>query len=323
MSTYGLKMGQCEMLLGTAETAADAAVLELVSLTPDYIEWQDKQIATAFVSPFEQDVAVEDRLTALLQALLQQHTALAQPQLVYLILPESAADNDKQLNATLHSIMQRMPQLLMAPGCRVFPYGSAGALMALNAACQYLQQCSDADSKVWLIAVDSMAQQHLLARYAQQSSVTAVVLSEGAVALSVERGDEVLLCFHAADAMQSATQSEDTALRALFMQLAQHAQAPLARLYLPDCGDDNQSERWLQQYVHLHGAIDSSSHLVFPAYFTGELGACGGLYRLWHLLSRLQHGEFSAPVAQIEMSLRQYRAISMLMSAKPQNKQAS
>lgn len=330
MTNVAISLQDSVMLLGAAQSSVDAQALELLGLMPKTLPWQGNQLATAFVAPPAAGQSLPVRLVWLLEQLLLQSRAVEQQQ-VYLILPEQAGADDSTLNAFLQLLMQRLPPLLMSPGCRVFPYGSAGALMALNAATQYFQQfqqhsaqdnvpsetCGKISPQVWLVAVDSLAQDSVLNRYAALDS-SAVVLSEGAIALCIaadSNGNSVL--FHAADASPGATPEQDNAIGHLFLQLATQVTEPLKQLYLPDCGDEQQSSRWLMQYSSLHGAVDVDSQLVFPAYACGELGASGGLYRLWHLLSRLQRNEITGLTAQLEISARQYRALTLFSPAKP------
>lgn len=329
MTKVAISLQDSVMVLGAATSSADAQTLELLGLTPQTLPWQGKQLATAFVAPPAGGQPLAERLVWLLEQLLQQSGAVEQ-QKVYLILPEQAGADDSSLNAFLQLLMQRLPTLLMSPGCRVFPYGSAGALMALNAAAQYFEQCQqhsaqtqvpsaaggNVSAQVWLVAVDSLAHDSVLDRYAALDS-SAVVLSEGAIALCIaadSNGNSML--FHAADASPGAMPEQDHAIGDLFLQLATQVTQPLSQLYLPDCGDEQQSSRWLLQYASLHGGVDVDSELVFPAYACGELGACGGLYRLWHLLSRLQRHDITGLTAQLEISARQYRALTLFSPSK-------
>lgn len=297
------------MLLGGAQSSADAATLDLLGQTPQPLHWHGQTLATAFVAPPVSGQTTAQRLVWLLEQLQQQSSAFNQQQ-VYLILPEQAAADDSSLNTFLQLLMQRMPTLLMAPGCRVFPYGSAGALMALNAAVQQITQQPAA--KIWLVAVDSLALSAAIDLVAAASAPDAVVLSEGAIALCIGADCQgINIQWHGADASPGALPEQDSAITALFLQLVQKVPQPLTRFYLPDCGDEQQSSRWQLQYTHLHGAIDQHSQLVFPSYSCGELGACGGLYRLWHLITQMPATDQPGLIAQLEISARHYRALTL------------
>ena len=309
MTNMAISVVDSVMLLGGAQNSADVVALELLEQTSQPLQWQGQTLATAFVAPPVSGQTVAQRLLWLLEQLQQQSNAFNQQQ-VYLILPEQAAADDSSLNTFLQLLMQRMPTLLMAPGCRVFPYGSAGALMALNAAVQHIAQQPDA--RIWLLAVDSLALSSALDLLASAPAPDATVLSEGAIALCIASDcNGINIKWHGADASPGALPGQDSGIAALFLQLVQQVQQPLTRFYLPDCGDEQQSSRWQLQYTHLHGAIDQSSQLVFPSYRCGELGACGGLYRLWHLLSQLTTTCQPGLIAQLEISARQYRALTL------------
>lgn len=297
------------MFLGSAKSRAEVVALQLLEQTPRPLQWHGQRLATAFATPPLSGQTTAERLVWLLEQLQQQSSAFNQQQ-VYLILPEQAAADDSSLNAFLQLLMQRMPLLLLAPGCRVFPYGSAGALMALNAAVQQIAQ--QPDTRIWLLAVDSLAISSALDLASAALAADATVLSEGAIALCIASDkDGISIQWHGADASPGALPEQDSAIAALFLQLVQQVQQPLTRFYLPDCGDEQQSSRWQLQYTHLHGAIDQHSQLVFPSYRCGELGACGGLYRLWHLLTPSATASYPGLVAQLEISARHYRALTL------------
>jgi hypothetical protein len=309
----GLAITQVAMTLGIAQDRAQALALDVIAPQPELIDWQGVKVPVAFAAPLEPDESRNERLLVLLQRLLAQPCCPQQHDTVYLVLPEYAGSDNSELNTLLQMIMRRFPQLLQSADCRVFPYGSAGALMALAAAAAQLQQ--GAQNAVWLLAVDSMASSAVLSHYASTDSWNGV-LSEGAVALCLTAdGAGSRLVFSGSDASPSAKGTDDPAMAALFMQVAAAVSQPLQQLYLPDSGDDDATARWLGQYQHLHGAVQLTTEFVFPSYATGELGACGGLYRLWHLMQAQKQGRLQGLTLQCELSNRLYRAVAILTPA--------
>jgi hypothetical protein len=251
-----------------------------------------------------------ERLLDLLAKLQQQLAGALNNQTLYLILPEYTEPDNSELNNLLQQLMRRFPGLLHSDTCRVFPHGSAGVLMALNAAQQHLSK--PGNDPLWLVAVDSMAQASVLDAYA--SGKLSGVPSEGAIALCLTACQSgVTLQFSAADAQPATT--EQSAVAALFLQIVANLQTPLKQLYFPDSGDQQITEQWLAQYQHLHGVVDGETSLVFPSYATGELGACGGLYRLWHLLQAYEQGRITGQTAQCELSARLFRAVAIFSPA--------
>ncbi|MDP2713464.1 hypothetical protein [Rheinheimera sp.] len=309
----GLQIAKVAMTLGAAPTTLQAMALDVVAPAPALMNWQDSTIEVAFVRPFAAQESRNERLLALLQHLLEQPGSPQQNETVYLLLPEYAGTDNNELNTLLQMIMRRFPQLLQSADCRVFPYGSAGALMALAAAASQLQQGTQ--TAVWLLAVDSLASAAILSHYAASDSCNGVP-SEGAMALCLTAGaDGSRLVFSASDASPAATMADDPAMAALFMQVTTKVAQPLQQLYLPDSGDDDASARWLGQYHHLHGAVTEATGFVFPSYSSGELGTCGGLYRLWHLMQAQQKGRLGGLTLQCELSTRLYRAVAVLSPA--------
>ena len=297
------------MLAGTADNTAAVQALDILGVTPSFTDWQEQTIATSLSLSAIDSIPLAERLVRLLQQLQQQTAVFSEQQLVYLVLPETTGITDTLINDVLQLVMQQLPQLLMASGCRVFPYGSAGALMALNSAMQYWQQNVNSKQLVWLVGVDSLAHSDVISRFSP-TQLQGMLISEGAIALCLAPSGNHCHLMHCVEVNQSGN-GQDTAIGPMFTALAKHLNQPLAQLYLPDCGDAEQTERWLEHCSLLSGAIDAQTDIVFPSYLTGELGACGGLYRLWHLFSRLQDGRITGQVAQLEVSIRRYRALTL------------
>lgn len=298
-----------------------ARLLEQVALatvTPKMLSWQQADIATAFFSDerttfSEQPTTQSQRLLALLDALLAKMPARPAQQIVYLLLPEFNSADDAQLSVLLQQVMRSHPELLQSPQCRVFPYGATASVMALKAAAELLAQLEYQQAQIWLIAVDSLHDEAIFSRYlAEQSSQ---LLSEGATALCLTASDSGLqLAYAASDAQLEQSAHDDMATAGLLRQTAQLLsieQAQLSLICLPDSGNDYASQCWLNQMSQLNGVVTEDTQYLLPGYQIGELGACGGLYRLLLLLHQAQQGRVSGLILQYEQSLRCYRGVAL------------
>lgn len=306
MATAAFCLKQHAMVLGYATDTHSAAALQVLPPAPAYINWREATLPAALVFAPASEQPFSDRLLDLLAKLQQQLDGALNNQTVYLILPEYTEPDNTELNSLLQQLMRRFPGVLHSQNCRVFPHGSAGVLMALNAAQQYI--ATPGNGPLWLVAVDSMAQASVLDAYADGK--LSGVPSEGAIALCLtgcHRG--LTLQFSASDAQPATT--VQSAVAALFLQLTANLKTPLKQLYFPDSGDAQVTEQWLAQYQHLHGVVDSETSLIFPSYATGELGACGGLYRLWHVLQAYEQGRITGQTVQCELSARLFRAVAV------------
>ncbi|WP_240223842.1 hypothetical protein [Rheinheimera hassiensis] len=306
MAATAFCIKQHAMVLGYASDTVAAAALQVLQPEPVYLNWRGETLAAAFVFAPVPEQPFGERLLDLLASLQQQLDGALNNQTVYLILPEYTEPDSNALNSLLQQLMRRFPEFIQSQSCRVFPHGSAGVLMALNAAQQHIS--TQGNEPVWLVAVDSMAQASVLDAYA--TGERSGVPSEGAIALCLtgcHRG--VTLQFSASDAQPATT--VQSAVAALFLQLTANLKTPLKQLYFPDSGDAQVTEQWLAQYQHLHGVVDSETSLIFPSYATGELGACGGLYRLWHVLHAYEQGRISGQTVQCELSARLFRAVAV------------
>ncbi|KUM53769.1 hypothetical protein [Rheinheimera sp. EpRS3] len=306
MAATAFSIKKHAMVLGYASDTVAAAALQVLPPEPVYLNWRGETLAAAFVFAPVPEQPFGERLLDLLASLQQQLDGALNNQTVYLILPEYTEPDSNALNSLLQQLMRRFPEFIQSQSCRVFPHGSAGVLMALSAAQQHIS--TQGNEPVWLVAVDSMAQASVLDAYA--TGERSGVPSEGAIALCLtgcHRG--VTLQFSASDAQPATT--VQSAVAALFLQLTANLKTPLKQLYFPDCGDPQVTEQWLAQYQHLHGVVDSETSLIFPSYATGELGACGGLYRLWHVLQAYEQGRITGQTVQCELSARLFRAVAV------------
>lgn len=307
-----IALAQYAMHLGVMPEATMTEALQLQTTEAQHMHWQGSLLQCAFITPYCAAESFNQRLLALLDGLLAKMPASPQEQIVYLVLPEFSGPDNPQLNALLQQLMQRHPRLLQSEQCRVFPYGAAGCLMALNAAAALLAQQPQA--QVWLIATDSQCHADVFASY--QAQQAAYLLSEGALAVCLTAAESGLaLQFSATDVLsRTAENHQDLATAGLFCQVTQQLAGSgqqLKHICLPDSGNDNSSAHWLEQMPRLHGAINAETAYSLPSYQTGELGACGGLYRLLCLLQGAQKGRLHGLTLQYEQSAKGYRSVAL------------
>ncbi len=352
-----LKAASYTLHLASLPQARQLEQVAFATITPTMLKWQQADIATAFFGDepttlsqeqttfSEEPTTQNQRLLALLDALLAKMPARPAQQIVYLLLPEFNSADDALLSALLQQLMRHHPDLLQSPQCRVFPYGAAASVMALKAAAELLAQ-PEQQTEIWLIAVDSLNDEAVFSRYeaeqsaaeqsaaeqsaAEQSAAeqspaeqSCQLLSEGAIALCLTAsGRGLQLVFAASDAQLEQNADDDVATAGLLRQTALQlstSQAQLSLMCLPDSGNDYASQCWLNQMSQLHGVVTEDTEYLLPGYQSGELGACGGLYRLLQLLHGAQQGRFSGFVLQYEQSLRRYRGVALYQAVQPQN----
>lgn len=326
-----LKAASYTLHLASLPQARQLEQVGFATITPTILKWQQTDIATAFFSEepttfSEQSTTQSQRLLALLDALLAKMPARPAQQIVYLLLPEFNSADDALLSALLQQLMRNHPDLLQSPQCRVFPYGAAASVMALKAAAELLAQPELQQTEIWLIAVDSLNDEAVFSRYAAEQGAaeqSSQLLSEGAIALCLTASDRGLqLVFAASDAQLEQRAHDDMATAGLLRQTAlqlSNSQAQLSLICLPDSGNDYASQCWLNQMSQLHGVVTEDTEYLLPGYQTGELGACGGVFRLLLLLHEAQQGRFSGFILQYEQSLRRYRGVALYQAVQPQN----
>ena len=304
-TTVGVSMIQQIAILGSSAAASSPAQFELLPIKVTSQDWQGTVLKTATVLPFCAQMSRNERLMQLLMQLMAKFESKTEQHIVYLLLPEFGGNDNPQLDNLLQAIMRQWPALLQSEQCRIFPYGSAATVMALQAAQQQMQLTPT--QPVWLLALDSLCYSTMFNQMAAAGADW--VLSEGALALCLTaKTGGVYLRFCGFDAT-TLTQTDD-AIGGLFAQIGAGKQC-LQQIYLPDCGDPRLTGRWLGQYHQLSGVIAAQTAYVLPSYYTGELGAVGGLYRLMHILHGYQHGRLQQHTLQYELSERLYCSVAV------------
>lgn len=303
---------QTAFYIGAAKDTTAAKQLETQPVKPEFIHWQDVPLQVAFLSEIPTDQTRLQRMQWLLEQFIKQHPVFDGSTPVFLILPELS-----ELDSTLANFIQQVtsatPLLLIAPFSRVFPYGSAGVLMALNSAVRYLEQ--NPGQNVWLVGVDSACSAERLEAHVANEQ-TEQVLSEGVIALRLkaEHSGYRVQCYET-DACLKKESASVSVVPYLFDAIASQLSHVLTHVYLPDCGDSGVTEQWLSHYHLLRPVVTLETQLTFPSYSSGELGACGGMFRLWHALYSQTDDEQGVCKALLEISEQSYCAMLALYKA--------
>jgi hypothetical protein len=310
----------------TGKTTDTALAMALVNnpIPADLLSWNNSAVPTNFIANGKIADGLVERILLLLTELWPSIEHTITDAEVYLLLPEFSGIDNLELQQLLQAIMRQFPALLRSEHCKVFPYGRAAALMAYSAANAKLTSShTHHNAKIWLLAVDSLAIAARLDTWCKGQSVASqAIASEAAIAvcLSVNKTGLVSL-MHAASAkvgpstipphVAQTAENEEGALADLFLQVASHYGCPLGYIMMPDTGETQLTSTWLGQYQHLHGVVDNNTQFELPSYFTGELGAAGGLYRFLYMYLSFAQQRLTAPLLQCEIAEKSYRAVSI------------
>lgn len=301
-----LQLSNMLMLLGNAHDSAAALHLDILPMAQTYLPWQEQQIPAAYLTELTFGAALSERLLELISQFIRRYGSEIAGATVYLVLPELNDVTDSQLSTFLSRLMQRETTFLLAPQCRVFPYGSAGGVMALSALQEAL--VSDPTQHIWLIGADTVIVPEVLERHCQ--APLAHQLSEGVIALKFGAAEQGFVIETASDA--SFNPETEPAVSALFNYVVQFSPEPLQHICLPDSGNETMLAGWSMHYQNLRPVLTEATELLFPGYVTGELGAAGGLYRLAYLLDAYQNGRVGGRTLMLEMSAKSYRAVAVI-----------
>lgn len=297
-------------VLGKAPATDSAMLLADLRLPPQ--QWLSEEHWSVGLDPLiDQSDSMAVQLFRLLSFLLAKLPQPLNAQPVYLLLPESMEDAG-QLAAFTRLIRQQYPELLTHKHSRMFPYGACSALMALKTIQQDWQH--DHTLTPWMIAIDSPLQQFRL--WQQQLAVQSnhslpVSLSEGAIAAKWSAASSGLhYCFNETELTSQQAQN-DEGMQALFANIAQQLDRPLTTVYRPDNGSSAVADAWLSACGKLHPWLSAETSYEFLAYQTGELGSCGGLYRLLHLYQAQQSQVNTALSLQSEQGQLGFRSAAV------------
>lgn len=317
------------VITGKSAQTDISMALHSVQIPPIPLFWQQHlTLQTNFVQPRADNETLTDRLLMLLNRLLTKiDNELAgnpESEVVYLVLPEEFGQHSEALPQLMQQIQRQHPLLLKHADCKLFPYGRSATLIAWAAARQQLS--SSPDTPVWLIAFDSLAPGSRLQHFAQHQladngqadlSQSNSVASEAAVALKLTAADSGLTVSYAGFDAKRAKHEQETILPRLFAEVASTIPSSIAQLVMPDNGLSVLTAAWLEHYQCLHGVVTAETRIELPAYFSGELGAAGGLYRLLYIYLAYQQQRLSGTTLQCEISDECYRAITAFQYQPP------
>ena len=297
-------------VLGKAPDTDSAMLLPDLRLAPQ--QWLSEEHWSVGLDPLiDQSDSMAVQLFRLLSFLLAKLPQPLSAQPVYLLLPESMEDAG-QLAAFTRLIRQQYPELLTHKRSRIFPYGACSALIALKTI--QLDWQHDPTLTPWMLAIDSPLQQFRLSNQqlaAEPNSCLPVSLSEGAIAAQWSADSAGLhYCFNETE-LTSQQAQHDEGMQALFAHIAQQLDRPLTTVYRPDNGNAAVAEAWLSACGKLHPWLSAETSYEFLAYQTGELGSCGGLYRLLHLYLAQQNQVNTALSLQSEQGQLGFRSAAV------------
>ncbi len=315
-----LEVAAKAMVLGKSNDAELAMMLNTIPVVPEYVHLQNgTKTQAAFYYPIDAFENIELRQFSLLEDALGQLDSLPNNEPVLLLTPWFGLHREDRLETWSRSLAERQPALFGNSESRIFPFGRSAALMALSYAEQLLQ--SNPDQTVWLVAVDSLADNDTLETLQDQGKLfndmgEGLIASEGAVVIGLKASTSGLnIQWSGSDAsVESASTNydiQDTALKSLFSNAVQHSSEQIANIYLPDNGDSTLTDLWVNQYHALGSVLSEKVELHMQGLFTGELGAAGGLYRFLHIYEAYQKQRINGLTLQCEISEKLYRAAAL------------
>ncbi|GLQ31862.1 hypothetical protein [Litoribrevibacter albus] len=308
------------VFLGKANDAQLALSLDSVTPPPEELcLTKDFKTHSSFCFGIDEFETVESRYIALIKEALDQLDLDLTGAPVLFIPPGYGLSEESQLTAFTHKVSEAFPSLFQNASSRIYPYGRSSVLMLFG----YLKEllAREPGQTVWVLAVDSYANLRRLNELNQSNKLLTeetgdgMIVSEGAIILGIKQTTEgLMVSWSGSDASVShgkLSSSGDFAVEQLFHKLTDQTQQPLNTIYLPDNGDQQISNAWMDEYRCLAPIITKDTQMYFSTAVTGELGSVGGLYRLLHLYSSYKKGRIDGLTMQCEISDKLYRAVAL------------
>ncbi|WP_064604061.1 hypothetical protein [Photobacterium sp. J15] len=193
-------------------------------------------------------------------------------------------------------------------GCYFFPYGRSALLFAWDKVEKLIFKQNY--QEVLLLAIDTDFRLFSQLTNGLLCDVENIA-SECVILASIKRAESGLKRDWFSYELRTSDQSESAALAFVFNKYVQTKGLPIYQFYAPFDGSGTLVDEWTNAYHRLSPCAGKQTQVVMTTPFTGDLGACSGLYNLLHLNDRYQQGKYLYNTMQLEISPRLYRAAAL------------
>ncbi len=233
---------------------------------------------------------------------------------LYFLLPELG--EDKELFAYWKSaIKDKFSDVFTHADIKFFPFGRSALSLVLT---QIEQGFKDPESSVYILAVDSLY--HDMDRlYAEnlcldENGGEGFIPSEAVIFTQLTiKGSGLNLIFNSHESIIK--KHEITAASKLFCnatkQLKDTNDPIITAIYAPGNGLKSQLDPWISAYDQLNGYINADCKIKQISYFTGELGACTGIYNMLHIYYGYENDLLSGNTLQLNISDKIYQSVNL------------
>lgn len=275
---------------------------------PDLYCFDDRNVLRSMsIIPLKEQT-LQQRLVDILEDTIKKLELESTKPPVCVLLPQMEKVDDFLKQSLFYHLDKLTHVLDQNEGCYFFPYGRSALLFAWGKIEKLIFEQNY--QEVLLLAIDtdfrliSQLTNDLLCKVEN-------IASECVILASIKRAESGLKRDWFSYELRTSDQSESAALAFIFNKYVQTKGLPIYQFYAPFDGSEALVDEWTNAYHRLSPCAGKQTQIVMTTPFTGDLGACSGLYNLLHLNARYQQGKYLYNTMQLEISPRLYRAAAL------------
>ncbi|ELR64592.1 hypothetical protein C942_02405 [Photobacterium marinum] len=224
---------------------------------------------------------------------------------ICILLPQVYELTEKINLKLFEEILKLIPGLSQAKDCSLFPYGRSAMLLAWEKIERLF--LDESHQEILILAVDS--DYRLFSQISKEwGSASEDIASESIIIASIKKSEFGLSREWASYELRTSDQAESIAMEFMFRQFKKEKALPIHQFYAPFDEAGVQVNEWMSAYPCLFPSVGKHTEIIMTTPFTGDLGACSGLYNLLHLNECYRQEKYLHNTMQLEISPRLYRA---------------
>ncbi|WP_394144971.1 hypothetical protein [Vibrio atypicus] len=225
---------------------------------------------------------------------------------VFVLLPELDTD-DISLSREFLRVLELVPELQSHQNVYLFPYGRSSLQLALRQA-----ESGFSKNQFDSVQIFSYDRSSRLDIGSPTVGTSAGVASECAIVATVSSAKRGLKFSWSSYERHTSDKTEAFTVAELLSRYNKQKGLLLSQCYFPLCIEETAKEAWLTSLCNLGFCISNETEILFLDMYTGDLGACSGLFSLCHMQKQYQEGRYKGRTLQLDISHGQYRSVMML-----------
>ena len=220
-------------------------------------------------------------------------------EVIYLLLTDAELTQAK--GADYQFLLNFWPELEKKRNVYLFPYGRSAMQLALR---QASKQFSQGVGSLQILAF------HADPRIRDTTLLgTTHIANECLIVARITPESQGVRMAWSSYEVQTKDKPVNVPIAALFSRYRSQYGVPRNQGYFPSAIGSELREAWTNSVAPLGDCITSDTQFVLADAYTGDIGACSGLYSLYHLYERYQQKHYQGVTLQLDVSNEKYRSL--------------